>query len=144
MRRLAMRRARQLDAAAAELREELLGVAKKSRADALSGMGPGHDEDADAADRLRPVENRRREGGDEPDDGPGPDGDEDRVIRSESPDPVDLRAGESRLKGMTELRQELRDRAGVVLMGGPNLQPGLKACPHDLTISSAAGRGRCA
>ena len=47
MRRLAMRRARHLDAAAAELGEELFGVAEKSRADSLARVGPRHDDHAD-------------------------------------------------------------------------------------------------
>lgn len=137
MRRLAMRRARHLDATAAELDQELLGVAKKSRANSLSGVSPGHDEDADASDGERPVQNWCREGGHEPDDGAVLDRDEDGVVRGEGLDPGDLATGESRLEGMAELRQKLRDRARIVLVGGPDLQPGLSSCPHGPTISSA-------
>ena len=133
-----MGRARHLDATAAELDQELLGPAKKSRADSLSGVSPGHDENADASHGERPVENRRRERGHEPDDGAGLDRDEDGVVRGEGLDPGDLAKGESRLEGMAELRQKLRDRACIVLVGAPDLQPGLNSCPHVLTISSAA------
>ena len=135
---LAMRRTRHLDAAAAKLDEELLGMAKKCGADSLSGVRLSHDQNADASHGERPVQNRRRERGHEPDDSSVLDGDEDGVVRGEGLDPGDLGNGESRFEGMTELRQKLRDRAGIVTMGGPNLQPGLHARPHGPTISSAA------
>ena len=65
-------------------------MAKKNGADSLPGVGSGHDQNADASYGESPVKNRRRERGDEPDDGSVHDRDENGVVRGEGLDPVDL------------------------------------------------------